>query len=629
MAPRNIFLLAVVVPCLLTLPFAAFVAAQDDGGNSGGTYGGGTGGEGGYGGVACEPSSLPDYQYSVNLKAGSLILHWKVVNSTTVNFAAQALAGPAAAGWFAVGWSESSGKMVPGEAVIGNLPGGKMGAYSLGYYALDAVVPTTNFSIGRAGSDALLTKNSDKSFIMRFSRSINDGSVKVLLRGVNYMICAFSDGSQTLTPHPRTNLAFLSVDYSCPSSTGSSAGSSSQFNGSPSQPSSLPGYTWSVQLSKNAYVLHWAVNRDNTVSMAAQVATSGYIGVGFSKDGKMSNSDAAIGNLPPGTLANGAAVGPYYMGGHDLESVQPTALWSVSNTSVTTADGYTIMRFTRSMGMGQVPINAFGPNTIIWAYSPDGSTALADHRSNYGTATIDFVKGTVSAGHGSSTAAYIAHGVLLALAFALLMPLAILLARLLLADRPHGALLNPNSTAYIPTDANAYTNGNGNGNASPAQQQQQPAKNLRPLGFQLHRGIQLLALVVAVVGMIVIFVQVGSKGLSWKHGQVGLAAVILALLQGVVGFIRPDKSAPSRFKWLVAHCVIGATTIALAWAAIFLGIDLYHTKFMENVTWCYWVSGVCVGIFGLAYLVLVIPDSILSLTTPKHSGNTGKGSAGV
>ncbi|GJP57919.1 hypothetical protein CLOP_g5510 [Closterium sp. NIES-67] len=70
------------------------------------------------------------------------------------------------------------------------------------------------------------------------------------------------------------------------------------------------------------------------------------------------------------------------------------------------------------------------------------------------------------------------------------MPLAILLARLLLADRPHGALLNLNS-----------------------------GKDLRPLGFQLHRGIQLSALVVAVAGMIVIFVQAGSKGLSWTHGQ--------------------------------------------------------------------------------------------------------------
>ncbi|CAI7774419.1 unnamed protein product [Closterium sp. NIES-54] len=584
-----------LVPCDST---HALVAAQYDGSEGGGDdNSGGGGGGGGYGGVKCDPSSLPDYDYSVKLNDRGLILHWKTVSSTTVNFAAQALAGPVADGWFAVGWSGSSGRMIPGEAVIGNLPGGTMNPYYLGYYSMAEVVPTINFSIGSAGNEAVLTKNADNSTIMKFSRSINDGTVKVLLKGVNYMIWAYSDGSQTLAQHPRSNMGSVQIDYSCPASGGSSSsGSSSQSQGSACQPSSLAGYKCSTQLSANAYILHWVVNKDSTLSMAAQVATTGYIGVGFSKDGKMTNSDAAIGNVPPGTLANGAAVGPYYMSGHELQSVTPTAMWSVTNTSVTTSNGYTIIKFTRTMGTGYVPINAFGPTTIIWAYSPDGSTTLADHRSNY-------------------TAAYIAHGALLSIAFALLMPLAILLARLLLADRPDGAPLNLNRASYIHADANGVA-------PSP---QQQPAKNLRPMGFQLHRGIQVFALVVAVAGMIVIIVQAGSKGLSWTHGQVGLAAVILALVQAIVGFVRPDKTAPNRFMWLVAHCFIGATTIALAWAAMFLGIDLYHTKFMENVTWCYWVCGVCVGVFGVAYLVLVIPDSILSLKGRKDHGDDGKG----
>ncbi|CAI5470768.1 unnamed protein product, partial [Closterium sp. Yama58-4] len=604
----------VLASCLSTLPFRALVAAQYEGSEGGGDDYSGGGGGGGYGGVKCDPSSLTDYDYSVKLNDRGLILHWKTVNSTTINFAAQALAGPVAAGWFAVGWSGSSGRMIPGDAVIGNLPGGTMNPYYLGYYSMDMVVPTNDFSIGSPGNEALLTKNADNSIIMKFSRSVNDGKVKVLLKGVNYMIWAYSDGSQTLAQHPRSNMGSVQIDYSCSTSGSSSSGSSSS-QGSACQPSSLAGYKCSTKLSANAYILHWAVNKDTTVSIAAQVATTGYIGVGFSKDGKMSNSDAAIGNVPPGTLANGAAVGPYYMSGHDLQSVQPTAMWSVTNTSVTTANGYTIIKFTRSMGTGHVPINAFGPTTIIWAYSPDGSTTLADHRSNYGSASIDFVKGTVSGGHGSSTAAYIAHGALLSIAFALLMPLAILLARLLLADRPDGAPLNLNRASYIHADANGIA-------PSP---QQQPAKNLRPMGFQLHRGIQVFALVVMVAGMIVIAVQSGSKGLNWTHGQVGLAAVILALVQGIVGFVRPDKTAPNRFMWLVAHCLVGATTIALAWAAMFLGIDLYHIKFMENVTWCYWVCGMCVGVFGVAYLVLVIPDSILSLKGRKDHGDDGKG----
>ncbi|CAI7798884.1 unnamed protein product [Closterium sp. NIES-53] len=826
--PASFLVPFVLVLCLSALPFSALVAAQYDGSEGGGDdNSGGGGGGGGYGGVKCDPSSLPDYDYSVKLNDRGLILHWKTVSSTTVNFAAQALAGPVADGWFAVGWSGSSGRMIPGEAVIGNLPGGTMNPYYLGYYSMAEVVPTINFSIGSAGNEAVLTKNADNSTIMKFSRSINDGTVKVLLKGVNYMIWAYSDGSQTLAQHPRSNITlgrtarltpspaphsrplpfllpssslpppfvfpsssssslplpfllpssslpppflfpssslpppflfpssslplpfllpssslplpflfpssslpppfhfpssslplpflflqlpcrvlpsrgFVPIDYSCPTSANSgssSSGSSSSHSPSPSPhtlscaplpflvpPVSslqgiradrlqlfhvgqrqqqqqqrlsvvshplpfpfplvlpppllphqgiradrlqlprirrqqqqwvilpIPGVGLPALLPRGIQMLHTA-QRERVSAVHCGAVRYSYIGVGFSKDGKMTNSDAAIGNVPPGTLANGAAVGPYYMSGHELQSVTPTAMWSVTNTSVTTSNGYTIIKFTRTMGTGYVPINAFGPTTIIWAYSPDGSTTLADHRSNYGSASIDFVKGTVSGGHGSSTAAYIAHGALLSIAFALLMPLAILLARLLLADRPDGAPLNLNRASYIHADANGVA-------PSP---QQQPAKNLRPMGFQLHRGIQVFALVVAVAGMIVIIVQAGSKGLSWTHGQVGLAAVILALVQAIVGFVRPDKTAPNRFMWLVAHCLIGATTIALAWAAMFLGIDLYHTKFMENVTWCYWVCGVCVGVFGVAYLVLVIPDSILSLKGRKDHGDDGKG----
>ncbi|CAI5967939.1 unnamed protein product [Closterium sp. NIES-64] len=444
--------------------------------------------------------------------------------------------------------------MVPGDAVIGNLPGGTMDTYYLENPMLDQVLPTKKFSIGSA---AALSTNADNSLIMKFSRSVKDGNVKVLRKGVNYMIWAYSGSSQTLAQHPMSNIHVLHED-------------------------------------EKSYILHWAVNKDSTVSVAAQVATTGYIGIGFSKDGQMINSDAAIGNVPPGTLANGASVGPYYMSGRDVGSVQQTDTWKVTDTSVTTANGYTIIKFTRSMGTGHVPINPHGPTTIIWAYSPDGSTTLAFHSSNYGSASIDFIKGTTTAGEGSSTAAYIAHGALLSITFALLMPLAILLARLLLADRPDSTLLKSHPC-------------------------------YRPLGFQLHRGIQLFALAVALSGTVVIFVVSGSKGLNWTHGKVGLAAVILALAQAVVGLMRPDKTAPNRFKWLVVHCLVGATTIGLAWAAMFLGIDLYHTKFMQNVTWCYWVCGACVGMFGVAYLILVIPDSILSLKAPKGRSDAGKG----
>ncbi|CAI7802092.1 unnamed protein product [Closterium sp. NIES-53] len=77
-------------------------------------------------------------------------------------------------------------------------------------------------------------------------------------------------------------------------------------------------------------------------------------------------------------------------------------------------------------------------STILWAYSRDNSQWLADHGPNAGSARVNFFIGASEVGKSSSGNAtlYTIHAWLLAPAFGVLMPSAILISRLFLADKP-------------------------------------------------------------------------------------------------------------------------------------------------------------------------------------------------
>ncbi|CAI5931205.1 unnamed protein product [Closterium sp. NIES-65] len=121
----------------------------------------------------------------------------------------------------------------------------------------------------------------------------------------------------------------------------------SQLGSSQCTKSSLTGYSCSAELKGKDYILHWTVGI-NSISYAAEVATTGWVALGWSKDGKMAGSDAAIGNLPPGTItdtANGnpAPIGAYYIRAKNAADIVPNPRLGLSLTAVTTRDGKTIV----------------------------------------------------------------------------------------------------------------------------------------------------------------------------------------------------------------------------------------------------------------------------------------------
>ncbi|GJP29612.1 hypothetical protein CLOM_g13881 [Closterium sp. NIES-68] len=156
--------------------------------------------------------------------------------------------------------------------------------------------------------------------------------------------------------------------------------------------STLPGYTAAATLAKKGIVLHWKTVNPNTINFAVEAkaasnAYKGWISVGFSKAGKMTGSDAVIGNLPRPN-----AIGPYVMTGIAKSSVTRTKKFAITKTSVVTNAKGTIMRFTRSGPAGTVPVKYAGRNFILWAYSATGKSKALDNHSplNRGAVVVNF-----------------------------------------------------------------------------------------------------------------------------------------------------------------------------------------------------------------------------------------------
>ncbi|CAI5478354.1 unnamed protein product [Closterium sp. Yama58-4] len=414
-----------------------------------------------------------------------------------------AFAAVATAGWVSLGWS-ADGKMYPAEAVIGNLPA--------------------------------------------TSTSANSGGATVS----SYSIAGYSETDVTPTAATGIALAATAVDSSANGKT------VVKFTRATSQ-----GKFRSVRLGRPRYILHWKANT-TTISFAAEVATSGWVSLGWNSNGKMQPADAAIGNQPAGS--NSAAVAPYSITGYSGSDISATSAFALSGTTVeSAANGKTVVKFTRPMAGGSYPINTNGPTTIIWAYSADGSQTLANHGPNCGSAQIDFISGSaVSTSSSSSSVAFIIHGWLLGIAFGILMPAAILISRIFLADK-----LQEKPPGVDPIQWEA---------------QVARAKSWKPMAFETHKWMQITAVVLAIVGCIIGMVESGSVGLKGTHGQLGIAIFVMIFIQPVI--------------------------VGLAWVNTFLGFDAMTVKFASDMQVYFIIFAIAIGLFAAIYVVIFVVDQV-------------------
>lgn len=168
---------------------------------------------------SCFQSPLFGYAFATEL-GRSLILHWKPQVGRVMEFALQARALTGAEkGWVAVGWSQT-GDMVPADAVVGNVDGysGPVMPFYLTGNNAAGVNPTT-FSIGETSFETVELG----STVVKFSRRVDDGSVRVNPSGTNKLIWAHSASRSKAMEYHSTQRGSAFVDFACSSMQGSSA----------------------------------------------------------------------------------------------------------------------------------------------------------------------------------------------------------------------------------------------------------------------------------------------------------------------------------------------------------------------------------------------------------------------
>lgn len=182
-----------------------------------------------------------------------------------------------------------------------------------------------------------------------------------------------------------------------------------------------------------------------------------------------------------------------------------------------------------------------GPVKVIWAVGKAGSGTMNAEHETMGMGTINFATGAYSS---TTPTTLKAHGVVMFIAWGLLAPCGVLLARYTRAVWPSAA---------------------------------------PPFWFRAHWMTQSAALVASIIGFSIgVAAAWGSVPFAHPHTALGLAVFILGLLQPINAFVRPHKPAPGeattwlRTAWEFAHKGSGIAVLAMSAANIVLGVLYYN-----------------------------------------------------
>eukprot|EP00656_Telonema_subtile_P022691 TRINITY_DN2389_c0_g1_i1.p1 TRINITY_DN2389_c0_g1~~TRINITY_DN2389_c0_g1_i1.p1 ORF type:complete len:259 (-),score=47.63 TRINITY_DN2389_c0_g1_i1:336-1112(-) len=190
-------------------------------------------------------------------------------------------------------------------------------------------------------------------------------------------------------------------------------------------------------------------------------------------------------------------------------------------------------------------------------------------------AGVSVARALLSAGHGDSGSSnFDAHGWLMTIAFAVLMPL--------------GAIVSALGRTQLVD---------------------------LPKWWIVHAVIQSVAVILAVAGLISAYDNTSEHWHNW-HSKLGLAVVVLVAFQAVAGAVRPgavcgDANGVAHAVWVVGHRMLAGVIFILAIVNILEGMELNSVETVSKAGFV-----VCVVLMALIYV------SILLITTFNKTHNT-------
>ena len=338
---------------------------------------------------------------------------------------------------------------------------------------------------------------------------------------------------------------------------------------------------------------------------------------------------------PSGT--GGPSVVGYELVDKSTSAIIPTAFTEgYSNASVAQSNGGTVLNFCipavsrrRLSSASSFAISAEVETNIIWAIG--GGNTFSAHAQR-GSAKVDFNSGSVFS--VATPAIKIAHGIIMVLAWGVILPLGIIGGRYFrsVASRVPGIagatrpqtdrqapdekpssvrIENPIAPKHSRKDASASANPASKYHENPSHAKNGPPSasattrpsagvattvKKAPLWFRWHKTFQWSGAVLLVTGFVISVVMTDQSHFSSTHAILGLVTTIAGLLQPLNALFRPPPQPLTHRRriWEIAHRGLGWTAAILANVVIILGLQLIDAHIALTITYAVYL----LGLFG-------------------------------
>jgi len=314
---------------------------------------------------------------------------------------------------------------------------------------------------------------------------------------------------------------------------------------------------------------------------ALEATTPGFVAMSFPQTpGKMWPADAVIGSGST-SGATPSQVQAYHLTRYAVSAADANDGWAL-HKGLIDQGGKRVVCFSRALDApGAAVVKSINPSTALpinWAISD--SNSLQQMHSQMGSATIDLQGGAAvisNSGAAANQLAYrVAHGVMMLLAFLLLMPSAVLMAR----------------HKWLFGDKEAGT--------------------IKGVWFTIHMGCNIAASLLAVVAAALIFARFQWAGRAdaspyyTYHRWFGMAGLAMVFAQGLLGATRPHLGTKRRPIWRRMHQMLGWLTLVVGIGVSYMGISLIHD--LSGLSLAYWLGPALAttGVLLLAGLLLEV-----------------------
>ncbi|KAF7842923.1 cytochrome b561, DM13 and DOMON domain-containing protein [Senna tora] len=319
-------------------------------------------------------------------------------------------------------------------------------------------------------------------------------------------------------------------------------------------------YNNSVVLDDQQVSFFWTLSKDS-ISMAARAEKkSGYLAIGFGTG--MVKSYAYVGWFDDNGVGR---VDTYWIDGKDASSIHQTTE-NLTYVRCKTENGIITMEFTRPLHPScsshdtrpecKNIIDPTTPLKVIWAMGATWSNEHLSDRNMHSLMSSRPIRVLLMRGSAEAEQDLLpvlaVHGVMMFLAWGVLLPGGILAARY--------------------------------------------AKHLKgDLWFRIHVYLQYSGLTIILLALLFAVGELRGFYVSSLHVKFGIAAILLACIQPVNAYIRPQKSAngehvtSNRIIWEYFHINVGRSAIIVGIAALFTGMkhlgDRYGAENIHGLNW--------------------------------------------